>query len=80
MSAPAPFERQMVQRALDHVEHAVVILERQARVIKTVTSLQEQYPAQALDAVCHNLDLVRMRLTSAVDQLGLALAHRAQQA
>jgi hypothetical protein len=80
MSAPERFERDMVQRALDHVEHVLAILDRQTRLIRQVVSLQEQYPAQALDAVLHNLDLARLRLTSAVDQLNLALTQRAPQA
>jgi hypothetical protein len=79
MSAPESFERKMVQRALDHVEHAVVTLERQARILGHVTSLQEQYPAQAIDGVRHSLDLARARLLSAVEQLHIALTAAARE-
>jgi hypothetical protein len=80
MSAPESFERKMVQRALEHLQHAIPILERQVRVIDQVANLQEQYPAQALNAARHSLDLARARMLSAAEQLDLALTHGAPRA
>jgi hypothetical protein len=73
VSTLSDFERKMLQRAVDHLEHVAISLERQGRVIGQVTSLQEQYPAQALDSVRHALDLARSRVLSALEQVNLAL-------